>query len=149
MSRNPFLGPRMCRACTVRVLMLCQTVRDPCCQTAAEALLRPQSDVQTSRRQRAAPAAPTLPLGQRCAPHARLAVARSRERMQEAETEGKIKGLARLGLPSQSARGLGAAPRLRPAVPRRHAMSRDAGLLRVPLPIHCAMLRWSWCHGFA
>lgn len=146
---SPALRPRMRRAFTVRVPMPCPTVRDPCCQTATEAWLRPQTDVQISCSQRAAHAAPTKPLGQRCAPRARLAVARSRERTREAETEGKIKEAARLSLPSQSARGLGAAPRLRPAVPRRHAMSRGAWLLRVPLPLHCAMLRWSWGHGFA
>jgi len=69
--------------------------------------------------------------------------------MREAETEGKIKGAARLGLPSRSARGLGAAPRLRPPVLRKHAMLCEAGLRRVPLPIHCAMLRRGLCHGFA
>lgn len=146
---SPAMRPRMHRACTVRVPMPCPTVRDPRRQTAAEALLRLQSDVQTSCRQRAAPAAPPRPLGQRCAPRARLAVGRSRERMREAETEGKIKGVARLGLPSQSARGLGTAPHLRPSVPRKHAMPYGARVLRVPLPIHCAMLRWGLCHGFA
>lgn len=69
--------------------------------------------------------------------------------MREAETEGKIKGAARFGLPSQSARGLGAALRLQPPVPRRHAMSQRAGRWRVPLSTHCATLRRSFCHGFA
>jgi len=144
---SPAMRPRMHRPCIVRVPMPCSTVRDPGCQTAAEALLQPQSDAQTSCRQRAAPVAPTLPLGLRCAPRARLAVGRSRERMREAKTEGKIKGLARLGPPSQSARGFGAARRARPGVLSRHAKSDSCKLCCVPSSIHCASLRWSLRHG--
>lgn len=69
--------------------------------------------------------------------------------MRKAETEGKIKGAARFGLRSQSARGLAAAPCLRSPVPRRHATPQRAGFWRVPRPIHHAMLHRSLCHGFA
>lgn len=140
---------RMLRPCLFRVPMLCPTARDSCYQAAADVLLRLQSDVQTAWRQRAAPAAPSLPRGQRCAPRALLAVGWSRERMREAETEGKIKGAARLGLISQSARGLRAAPRWQRWVLRRHVIPHGFIVCRVPLCICCAMPRWSLCHGFA
>lgn len=145
----PAMRPRVYRPCVVRVPMPRLTVRDPCRHTAAEALLRPQSDVQTSCRQRAAPAAPPLPRGQRCAPRAWLAVGRSQERMREAGTEGKIKGTARDRLPSPSARGLGTAPRVGCAVPSPGWMRLWARSVRVPSPIRCVALRWSLCHGRA
>lgn len=143
------MRPRMHRPCIVRVPMSCPTMRDPCHQAAAEALLRLQSDVQRARRQCAAPAAPPLPLGQRCALRARLAVGRSRERMREAETEGKIKGAARSGLRSQSARGFGAAPRFQRWVLCRHTTPLGADACRVPCSIDCAAFLWRLSHGFA
>lgn len=101
--------------------------------------------VQRARRQRAARAAPPLPHRQRCAPHARLAAGRSRERMREAETEGKIKGAARLGLPSQSARGFDAARHLAVPVPRRQSAPPAVKDVRA----QCAAPRWSLRDGVA
>lgn len=69
--------------------------------------------------------------------------------MREAETEGKIKGAARMRSPSQSARGLRAAPRWQRWVLRGHAMPHRADFCRVPPWICCAMPCWSLCHGFA
>lgn len=140
---------RMLRPCLFRVPMLCPTARDSCYQAAADVLLRLQSDVQTAWRQRAAPAAPSLPRGQRCAPRALLAVGWSRERMREAETEGKIKGPARMCLSSQSARGLGTAPGRVHAVPCWGRTGPAAGAWCVPFPIPCARARWSGLHAHA
>lgn len=105
------------------------------------------SVVQGARRQRAACAAPPLPLGQRCAPCARLAAGRSRERMRKAETEGQIKGPARRDPPSQSARGFAAAPREVLRVPRKGRNPHDSGVCRVPFAMRCATVRWS-LHGW-
>jgi hypothetical protein len=69
--------------------------------------------------------------------------------MREAETEGKIKGAARLRLPIQSARGVGAARRLAVPVPRRHATRFAAKRVCVPSALPCVVLRWSLRHGLA
>lgn len=69
--------------------------------------------------------------------------------MREAETEGKIKGPARLCPPSQSARGLGTAPRRVHAVPCRGWIRPAAGAGCVLFPIRCADVRWSGGHGRA
>ncbi len=143
------MRPRMLRPCLVGVPTLCPTARDPCCQAAAEVLLRLQSYVQRARRQCAVPAPSSLHRGQRCAPGARLAAGRRRERMREAETEGKIKGAARVILPSQSARGLGTAPCWAHAVPYRGRILPAAGVDSVLFPIRCAQARWSGRHGSA
>lgn len=145
----PAMRPRMLRSGIARVPMPYPTVRDPCRQAAAEALLRLRSDVQRARCQRAARAAPPLPLGQHCAPSVRLAAGRSRERMREAKTEGKIKGAARSGLRSQSARGFGAAPRFQRWVLCRHTTPLGADACRVPCSIDCAAFLWRLSHGFA
>lgn len=146
---SPTTRPRMHRACVVRVSVRCPSKRGSCLQDAVEALLRLQSDVQTAWRQRAAPAAPSLPRGQRCVLCALLAVGWSRERMQEAETEGKIKGAALSGLRSQSARGFGTAPRLQRWVLCRHTTPLGANACRVPRSICCAAFLWSLHHDFA
>lgn len=146
---SPAMRPRMHRACTVRVPKPCPSMRNPNRQVATEVLLRLQSDMQRPRRQRAAPAAPPLPPGQRCAPGARLAASRSRERMREAQTEGQIKGAARRHPKSQSARGVGAAQHLLVPVLLQCAIPRRLGVARVPLPILCAPMRWSVRHGQA
>jgi len=125
------------------------TMPSACRLSAAGPAPALQSAVQKSRRQRAAPAAPPLPLGQRCALRARLAVGRSRERMREAQTEGKIKGPARAGPLSQSARGLGTARRLADCVPPQNANPLGTELGRVPFPMRYATLRWSVRHGLA
>ncbi len=104
------------------------------------------SVVRGARRQRAAHAAPRLPFGQRCALTARLAAGRSQERMRKAETEGQIKGVARRAPPSQSARGLAAAPQGGLRVPRRDWSPHGSGVCRVPFAMYCATVRWS-LHG--
>ena len=103
--------------------------------------------VQKVPCQRAARAAPLLSCEQRCAPRARLAAGRSRGRQREAETEGKRKGPARLRPPAQSARGLRTAPRLRRRVQCGSRFATAAGRLRVPFPMHCALMRCRFCHG--
>lgn len=144
---SPATRPRMHRACNARVPMLCPPVRDLCRQAAAEAALRLRSDVPRARRQRAAPAAPSLPRGQRCVPRALLALGWSWERMREAETEGKIKGAARTCLRSQSARALETAPRLQRWVLCRHTTPPGAHACHVPCSICCAAFLWSLSHG--
>lgn len=67
--------------------------------------------------------------------------------MRKAGTEGKRKGPARLRPPAQSARGLGAAPRLRRRVPCGSRFATAAGRPRVPLPMHFALMRWRFRHG--
>ncbi len=69
--------------------------------------------------------------------------------MREAKTEGKIKGAARMHSPSQSARGLRAAPRWQCWVLRGHAMPHRADFCHVLPWICCAMPCWILCHGFA
>lgn len=107
------------------------------------------SVVQRARRQRAAMAALALHIEQRGTPGVRLACSRSRDRRGAAKTEGKIKGPARAGPPSQSARGVGAARRLAAGVPSRNANPTGIGLGRVPSSTGLAALRWSLCHGLA
>ena len=68
--------------------------------------------VQTPCRERAASAALPLRAGQRGTRRVLLASARSRAPGGPEKSEGKIKGLARRGLPSQSARWIGAARHL-------------------------------------
>ncbi len=111
------------------------------------------SAVQMSRRQRAAIAALALHIGQRRTPCMRLAGCRSRDRSRRlqgaAKTEGKIKGPARAGPQSQSARGVGAARRLVAGVPSRNANPTGIGFDRVPSSTWFAASRWSLCHGLA
>jgi len=80
------------QACVRRALLPCSVVQRRCRRIAPAHARGLHSAVHTSCRQRAAPAASSLPLAQRCAPGAWLAVGRSWERMRMAETEGKIKG---------------------------------------------------------
>jgi hypothetical protein len=117
-----------------------------CRRTAARRVPALHSVVQRARRQRAACAALPLSFGQRCAPGARLAAGRSRERMRKAEMEGQIKGVARCAHPSQSARGFAAAPHLVLWVPRSTCIQHDSGVCRVPFAMRCATVRWSF-HG--
>lgn len=143
---SPTMHPCMHRSCIVRVPKAYPNVRAPCRQAAAEALRLRQSDVQTSCRQHAAPSAPALPSGQRCALGARLAASRSRGRVREAETEGQIKGVARPAPPRQSARGFAAAPQGLMRVPRRDCSPHGSDVCNVPLRMCCATVRWSH-HG--
>lgn len=69
--------------------------------------------------------------------------------MREAKAEGKIKGAARLRLPSQSARGVGAARHLAVPVPRGHATRLAVTHACVPSALLYAVLRWSLRHGLA
>lgn len=105
--------------------------------------------VQMSCRQRAAIAAPPLPVMQHGTPCVRLARCRSRDPRGPVKTEGKIKGPARAGPQSQSARGVGAARRPVAGVPSRSANPTGIGFDRVPSSIRFAALRWSLCHGLA
>ena len=112
------------------------------CRTAPEHAPALHSVVQ-GHCQRAARAAPPLPLGQCCAPCARLARGRSRERMRKAETEGQIKGVARGASQSQSARRFAAAPQGVSRVPRMGRNPRGTVDCRVLFPTRCAPLRES------
>lgn len=109
--------------------------------------------VQISCRQRAARAALALPVWQRCKHRMRLAWTRSRagsRRLQgPVKREGKIKGSARAGPQSQSARGLGAARRLAACVPSQNANPQGIRVGRVPSLMRFAALRWSLCHGLS
>ena len=105
------------------------------------------SVARISCRQRATIVALALPIGQLGTPCVRLARCRSREPRGPAKTEGKIKGPARAGPLSQSARGLGAAHRLAAGVPPLSANPYGMKLGRVPFPMRYASLRWSVCHG--
>lgn len=111
------------------------------------------SVVQRSCRQRAARAALSLHIEQRGTPCVRLACSRSRDRSRRlqgaAKTEGKIKGPARAGPQSQSARGVGAARRLVACVPSQNANPTGIEGGRVPSSTWFAALRWSLCHGLA
>jgi hypothetical protein len=80
------------QACVRRALLPCSVVQRRSRRIAPAHARGLHSAVQTSCRQRAAPAASSLPFAQRCALGAWLAVGRSWERMRKAETEGKIKG---------------------------------------------------------
>jgi hypothetical protein len=106
-------------------------------------------NVQMSCRQRAAVAAPVLPMGRLDTPCVRLARCRSRVPWGLVKTEGKIKGPARTCLQSQSARGVAAARRLVACVPLRIANPEGIGLGRVPSSMRYAALRWSLSHGHA
>jgi len=138
--------PNMRRACTGRASTLRPTVRQTCRRPAAEAVLRLRSNVHGARRQRAALAAPAQPLGLRCTPRLRLAVGRSRERMRGTKTEGQIKGVARRAPRSQSARGLGAAPRGVLRLPHGHGKPHGCSVCRVPSATACAVVRWGHHH---
>ncbi len=144
---SPAMRPSMCQACTVRASISHSTRHQPCRRTAVETVFRPHSDVQRARRQRAAPAATAPPSRLRCAPRARLAVGRSRERMRGAETEGQIKGVARRAPEIQSARGFAAAPRGRSRVPCRHGNPHGSGVCRVPFAIAHAVVRSGLRYG--
>ena len=107
------------------------------------------SIVQMPCRQRAAIAALAMPVRQRGTPCVRLACSRSRDPRGAAKTEGKIKGPARAGPQSQSARGVGAARRLVACVPSQNANPTGIEGGRVPSSTWFAALRWSLCHGLA
>lgn len=111
------------------------------------------SIVRMSCRQRAVIAALMLPIGQLGTPCVRPAWCRSRDAKgtvkTEGKTEGKIKGPARAGPQSQSARGVGAARRLAACVPPQNANPQGIELGRVPFCMRYASLRWRVCHGLA
>jgi len=111
------------------------------------------SVVQMPCRQRAAWAALSLPVWQRRKHRMRLAWTRSRavsRRLQgPVKREGKIKGPARSGPQSQSARGLGAARRLAACVPSQNANPRGTKVGSVPSWMRFAALRWRLFHGLA
>ena len=111
------------------------------------------SVVQMSCRQRAARAALARPVWQRGRHRMRLAWTRSRagsRRLQgPVKREGKIKGPARAGPQSQSARGLDAAQRLAACVPSQNANPQGMRVGRVPSWMRFAVLRWSLCHGLS
>ena len=118
-----------------------------CQRVAMDAALAPQSAVQCGGREPAA-FAPLLGPPWWC--HggcARPGADGSWEPMRDTQTEGKIKGPARMCPPSQSARGLGTAPRLRRRVPCRSRFTIAARRLRVLFPMHCALMRWRFRHG--
>jgi hypothetical protein len=69
--------------------------------------------------------------------------------MREAQTEGKIKEMARLHPPSESAREVGAARHLAVPVPRGHATRLAIAHVCVPSALPYAVLRWSLRHGLA
>lgn len=120
-----------------------------CQRVAMDAALAPQSAVQCGGREPAA-FAPLLGPPWWC--HggcARPGADGSWEPMRDTQTEGKIKGPARMCPPSQSARGLGTAPARAHAVPCRGRIRPAAGAWRVPFPIPCAHARWSGLHGHA
>jgi hypothetical protein len=105
--------------------------------------------VQISCRQRAARAALALPVQQRRTVYVWLALTRSRAPWGPVKREGKIKGPARAGPQSQSARGWGAARRLAACVPSQNANPQGIRVGRVPSWMRFAALRWSLCHGLA
>ncbi|MDO8264025.1 MAG: hypothetical protein Q7T21_12500 [Gallionella sp.] len=111
------------------------------------------SIVQMFYRQREARAALALPVWQRCKHRVRLAWIRSRagsRRLQGlVKREGKIKGPARAGPLSQSARGLGAARWLAACVPLQDANPLGFRIGHVPSWMRFSALRWSLCHGLA
>ena len=107
------------------------------------------SIVQMTCRQRAARAALALPVWQRCMSCMRLAWIRNRAPWGPVKREGKIKGPARAGLQSQSARGLGAARRLAACVPSQNANPQGIRVDRVPSSMRYACPRWSLCHGIS
>ena len=100
-------------------------------------------------RQRAAIAALALPIGQLATPCVRLARCRSWGPWEPVKTEGKIKGPARAGPQSQSARGLGTARRLAACVPSQNANPQGIESGPVPSVMRFAALRWSLCHGLS
>lgn len=116
---------------------------------AMDAALAQQSAVQCEGRK---PAAFAPLLGQPWWFHGgcvRPGADGSWEPMRDTQTEGKIKGPARMCLPSQSACGLGTAPGRVHAVPCRGRTRPAAGAWRVPYPIPRAHARWSGPHGHA
>lgn len=107
------------------------------------------STMPMSCRQRAAIAALALPIGQLGTLGVLLARCRSWAPWGPGKTEGKIKGPARTGPLSQSARRLGAARRLAACVPSKNANPQGIRVGRVPSWMRFAALRWSLCHGLA
>ena len=107
------------------------------------------SVVQMPCRQRAARAALALPVWQRCKHRMRLAWTRSRAPWGPVKREGKIKGPARAGPQSQSARGLGTARQLAACVPSKNVNPQGIRVCRVPFSKRYASLRWSVFHGLA
>lgn len=107
------------------------------------------SIVQMSFRQCAAVAALALSIEQLGAPYVRLARCRSLDPKGPVKAEGKIKGPARTGPQSQSARGLGAARRLAACVPFWSENPHGIELGRVPFSMRYASLRWSVCNDLA
>lgn len=107
------------------------------------------SVVQMPCRQRAARAAPGLPVWQRHTSGVWLAWTRSRAPWGPVKREGKIKGSARSRPQSQSARGVGAARRLAACVPSQNANPQGIRVGRVPFSMQYVSLRWSVCHGLS
>ena len=107
------------------------------------------STMPMSCRQRAVTAAMALPIGRLGTPCVRLVRCRSWEPRRQEKTEGKIKGPARTGPQSQSARGVGAARRLAVCVPHQSSNPYGIELGRVPFWMRYASLRWSLRHGLA
>lgn len=107
------------------------------------------STVQMSCRQRADRVALRLPVWQRHATWMWLAWTRSRAPWGPVKREGKIKGPARAGPLSQSARGLGVARRLVACVPSWSVNPQGIELGRVPSSTRYDNLRWSLCHGIS
>lgn len=105
--------------------------------------------VQMTCRQRAARAALALLVWHRCKYRMRLAWIPNRAPWGPVKREGKIKGPARAGPQSQSARGLGAARRLAACVPSQNANPQGIRVGRVPSWMRFAALRWSLCHGIS
>ncbi len=118
-------------------------------QVAMDAALAPQPAVQFGGREPAAFVPLLEPPWWFYGGCARPAVGGSWGGMRNTQTEGKIKGAARAGLRSQSARGFGTAPRLQRWVLCRHTTSLGANACRVPRSICCAAFLWSLRHGFA
>lgn len=105
--------------------------------------------VQMSCRRRAARTAPGQPVWLRHTTDVWLAGTRSRDPRGPVKREGKIKGPARAGPQSQSARGLGAARRLAACVPSKNANPQSIRVGRVPSWMRFAALRWSLCYGLS
>lgn len=114
---------------------------------AMDAALAQQSAVQCEGRK---PAAFAPLLGQPWWFHGgcvRPGADGSWEPMRDTQTEGKIKGPARMCPPSQSARGLGTARCREHAVPCRGWIRPATCSRPVLIPTHCAWVRWSGRHG--
>jgi hypothetical protein len=107
------------------------------------------STMPMSCRLRAAVAALARPIGRLGTLCVRLGRCRSWAPWGLVKTEGKIKGPARAGPLSQSARGVGAARQLAAGVPSQNANPQGIRVGRVPSLMRFAALRWSLCHDLS